>query len=238
MILKRKPAKLSCVLVALAGSCFAGEYAVLSTGFRIHADRHEAEGPVVRLYANGGVTEIPAALITRFETEEEIAKPAANQPQVAAPPASPKELINAAATSNGLPPGLVYSLVAAESGFRVEAVSHKGAIGLMQLMPATAHAYGADPADPKQNVAAGTQYLRDLLLKYQHDDHQVSRALAAYNAGPGAVDRYHGVPPYRETRAYIERVLRRYEKDQPKKVGKPIPASVDQRIPGRSSPPE
>jgi soluble lytic murein transglycosylase-like protein len=61
-------------------------------------------------------------------------------------------------------------------------------------------------------VEAGTRYLRDLLLKYQHSDHQVSRALAAYNAGPGAVDRHHGVPPYRETLAYVGRVLRKYEK--------------------------
>jgi soluble lytic murein transglycosylase-like protein len=110
-----------------------------------------------------------------------------------------------------LPADFVRSVVAAESGFRVNAVSDKGAIGLMQLMPATARDYGADPHDPQQNVEAGTQYLRDLLWKYRNDDHQVSRALAAYNAGPGAVDRYHGIPPYRETLAYVERVLRKYQ---------------------------
>jgi soluble lytic murein transglycosylase-like protein len=103
-------------------------------------------------------------------------------------------------------------VVAAESGFRTNALSNKGAIGLMQLMPATAREYGANPQDPKQNVEAGTRYLRDLLWKYRNDDHQVSRALAAYNAGPGAVDRYHGIPPYRETLAYVERVLRKYAK--------------------------
>ncbi len=101
------------------------------------------------------------------------------------------------------------SVVAVESGYRSDARSRKGAIGLMQLMPATARAYGADPADPKQNVEAGTRYLRDLLVKY---DGRVSHALAAYNAGPGAVDRYHGVPPYRETLDYIARVIRKYEK--------------------------
>jgi len=227
MILEWRPAKLLCALAALAGSCFAGEYAILSTGFRIHADRHETDGAVVRLYANGGVTEVPAANITRFEAEEAMTPPAAKEAQTAEPAHSPEELVNAAATRNGLPPGLVHSLVAAESAYRVDAVSRRGAIGLMQLMPDTARAYGADPTDPKQNVAAGAQYLRDLLLKYQYDDHQVSRALAAYNAGPGAVDRYHGVPPYRETRAYIERVLRRYEKTQPKQAGKAIPPSVD-----------
>jgi soluble lytic murein transglycosylase-like protein len=103
-------------------------------------------------------------------------------------------------------------VVAVESGFRTNAVSSKGAIGLMQLMPATAREYGANPNDPEQNVEAGTQYLRDLLWKYRNDPHQVSRALAAYNAGPGAVDRYHGIPPYRETLAYVESVLRKYAK--------------------------
>jgi soluble lytic murein transglycosylase-like protein len=71
----------------------------------------------------------------------------------------------------------------------------------------------ADPNNPAQNVAAGAMYLRELLLKYQNSDHQVSQALAAYNAGPGAVDKYKGVPPYSETRAYVQRVISRYNKD-------------------------
>jgi len=79
----------------------------------------------------------------------------------------------------------------------------------MQLMPATAKAYGADPHDPSQNVEAGAAYLRELLIKYDGD---ARRALAAYNAGPGAVDKYNGVPPYAETQTYIERVLRGYKK--------------------------
>jgi soluble lytic murein transglycosylase-like protein len=197
------------VLIAFSGSCFAGEYAVLSSGFRIHADRHETEGGIVRLYANGGVTEVPAAQVTGFEAEEVV--------PVTPPPAAlhvptPEELVTAAAKRNGLPPEFVKSVVAAESAFRADALSPKGARGLMQLMPATAREYGADATDPRQNVEAGTQYLRDLLLKYQHDEHQVIRALAAYNAGPGTVDRYHGVPPYQETLAYITRVLRKYAK--------------------------
>jgi soluble lytic murein transglycosylase-like protein len=101
----------------------------------------------------------------------------------------------------------VHSVVAAESAYRPDAVSPKGAIGLMQLMPATAKAYGVDPHDPEQNVDAGTRYLRDLLLKY---DHGVFSALAAYNAGPGAVAKYNGVPPYRETQAYVNRIYRSY----------------------------
>jgi len=99
--------------------------------------------------------------------------------------------------------------VAVESGYQAKAVSPKGAIGLMQLMPATARELGADPNDPEQNVDAGTRYLRDLLLKY---DNHAYHALAAYNAGPGAVDKYHGVPPYRETQNYILNVLRHWQK--------------------------
>jgi hypothetical protein len=196
------------VLAALSGSCFAGEYAVLASGFRLHADRHETDGSMVRLYANGGVTEIPAPQITGFEPDE--VAPLAPPPVLQVP--RTEDLIADAAKRNGLPVEFVKSVVAAESAFRADAVSPKGAIGLMQLMPATAREYGAEASDPRQNIEAGTQYLRDLLLKYQHDDHQVLRALAAYNAGPGAVDRYHGVPPYRETIEYITRVLRKYAK--------------------------
>jgi soluble lytic murein transglycosylase-like protein len=212
MILEPKAAQILAALAMLAPSCFAGEYAVLSTGFRIHADRHETEGAIVRLYANGGVTELPAQQIAGFETDGESPKPAADPAKIAPAVPSPEELVTAAAVRNGLPPEFVHSVVSAESAYRSNAVSRKGAIGLMQLMPATASEYGADPTDPSQNVEAGTRYLRDLLLKYQNSDHQVSRALAAYNAGPGAVDRHHGVPPYRETLAYVGRVLRKYEK--------------------------
>jgi hypothetical protein len=197
-------------LLALAGPCFGGEYAVLASGFRIHADRHENAGALVRLYSNGGLTELPASQVVRFEQEESAAT--GQPPTTVTQPPSADQLITDAARRQGLPPDFVKSVVAVESGFRADAVSPKGAIGLMQLMPATARQYGADPADPRQNVEAGTKYLRDLLLKYRRDDHQVIRALAAYNAGPGAVERYHGVPPYRETLNYIARVLRRYEK--------------------------
>lgn len=196
------------VWTVLSGSCFAGEYAVLGSGFRLHADRHETDGSIIRLYANGGVTEIPSSQITAFEADE--VAPPAPTPVLQVP--RTEDLIADAAKRNGLPVEFVKSVVAAESAFRSDAVSPKGAIGLMQLMPATAREYGAEASDPRQNVEAGTQYLRDLLLKYQHDDHQVLRALAAYNAGPGTVARYHGVPPYRETIDYITRVLRKYAK--------------------------
>ena len=78
----------------------------------------------------------------------------------------------------------------------------------MQLMPATAQSYGANPYDPSQNVEAGAAYLRELLIKYNGDPRL---ALAAYNAGPGAVARYNGVPPYAETQTYVERVMRKYK---------------------------
>src|SRR6202035_663862 len=99
--------------------------------------------------------------------------------------------------------------VKAESGYNTAALSPKGAIGLMQLMPGTAQVFNADPHDPAQNVEAGAAYLRELLIKYDGD---ARRALAAYNAGPGAVDKYNGVPPYAETQTYIERVLRNYKR--------------------------
>jgi soluble lytic murein transglycosylase-like protein len=95
--------------------------------------------------------------------------------------------------------------MAAESGFAPNAVSPKGAVGLMQLMPATAQILGADPRDPAQNVDAGARYLRDLLVKYNGG---LWHALAAYNAGPGAVDKYGAIPPYRETIEYINRIAR------------------------------
>ena len=105
----------------------------------------------------------------------------------------------------------------AESAFRAAAVSPKGAVGLMQLMPETARILGIDPRNPKQNADGGAHYLRDLLAKYEKDPDQVVLALAAYNAGPAAVDRYHGVPPYRETREYIVRVLRNWDRQDGRK---------------------
>jgi len=103
---------------------------------------------------------------------------------------------------------LVESLIEMESSFDPRAVSHAGAMGLMQLMPAVARRYGVqDPLDAAQNVDAGVRHLRGLLLRYGGD---IERALAAYNAGAGAVDRYDGVPPYPETRLYVFRVLYRY----------------------------
>lgn len=119
-----------------------------------------------------------------------------------------EDIVRQAAAANGVDPNLVDAIVVNESGFNPEATSGAGAQGLMQLMPATAAALGVDnPYDPVQNIGAGTRYLRQLLDRFGGD---VRLAVAAYNAGPGAVDQYGGVPPYAETRRYVERVLERY----------------------------
>jgi soluble lytic murein transglycosylase-like protein len=119
-------------------------------------------------------------------------------------------LIEAAARSNRVEPSLVRAVMVAESGCDPNATSKRGARGLMQLMPAMARQYGVrNVLDPEQNIQAGTHYLRDLLDYYQND---LERVLAAYNAGPAAVDQYGGaIPPFRETLAYVPRVLRIYQ---------------------------
>jgi soluble lytic murein transglycosylase-like protein len=120
-----------------------------------------------------------------------------------------KAMLREAARRSGLPPEFVESVARVESGLRQDAVSPKGAIGVMQLMPGTAKTLGADPHDAAQNIDAGTRLLRELLLKYDGD---VIKALAAYNAGEGAVERYQGMPPYNETRWYVKKVIDGYQK--------------------------
>jgi soluble lytic murein transglycosylase-like protein len=123
-------------------------------------------------------------------------------------PATLDSLVNNASEADGVPAGLVRAVVMAESAGNPSAISVAGAEGLMQLMPGTSAGCGiADPFDPTENVKCGTGYLHSLLHHYRNN---VKLAVAAYNAGPGAVDRYHGVPPYAETRAYVTRVLNAY----------------------------
>lgn len=119
-------------------------------------------------------------------------------------------LIASAATANRLRPALVHAVVRAESAYRSDAVSSKGAVGLMQLMPATAERYGVtDRRDPAQNLRGGTEYLRDLLQMFDND---LQLALAAYNAGENAVIKYgRQIPPYDETQNYVRKVIRFYQ---------------------------
>jgi soluble lytic murein transglycosylase-like protein len=199
------------ILLLAAANAFAGEYAILASGATMRADRHEDRGASVRLYMNGGYVDVPADAIVRFEPEY-VPQPKPT-PQQQATQASLEDLITEAAERWHLPRAFLDAVVRAESGYRTDAVSPKGALGLMQLMPGTARMLGADPKDPKQNVEAGARYLSDLLRKYLRDPYQVRKAVAAYNAGSAAVDRYHGVPPYDETVRYVDRVVKQWRRN-------------------------
>jgi soluble lytic murein transglycosylase-like protein len=202
--------------VTLAGAAQAGEFAVLTTGFRIQAERHEINGDRVRLYTSGGGTmEIPSNVIARFEPDGRVPEPPP------APPHSrqrsnrkPRKRSTKSSPSSpriGLPAALVHSVIAAESAYDPNAVSSKGAVGLMQLMPATAQDLAvSDRTDPGQNVRGGTTYLRQLLERYRESPDSLLLALAAYNAGPGRVDQYRGLPPFNETRLFVRRVLDKF----------------------------
>ncbi|HEY5258767.1 MAG TPA: lytic transglycosylase domain-containing protein [Candidatus Baltobacteraceae bacterium] len=123
-------------------------------------------------------------------------------------PAQIDSLVSAQADAQGVSRNLVRAILMAESAGDPNAISSAGAQGLMQLMPGTSAGCGiGNPFDPQENVACGTSYLHGLLARYHQN---VTKAVAAYNAGPGAVDEYHGVPPYAETQAYVARVLTAY----------------------------
>jgi len=190
------------LLLCLATGGMAGEYAVFASGSRMHVDRHEREGANVRLYTGTGYIEISADQVRRIEPDG--AAPAVSAALPAARPASSaQQLADAAADKYGLPRKLVRSVMRAESNFQMRALSNKGAVGLMQLMPSTAQTLGVDPHDPAQNVEGGARYLRGLLEKYNGG---LWHALAAYNAGPGAVEKYNGVPPFGETINFINKI--------------------------------
>lgn len=164
------------------------------------------------------------ALVAPFAAESPITVCTANAQEHTAPgdPYCIDALIKEMAQKHRVPAEFVKSIVAAESNFNSDAVSPKGAIGLMQLMPDTAREWGADPKDPQQNIEAGTRYLQFLIERYHKRPKALLCAIAAYNAGPAVVDRYHGVPPFRETRGYVARVLsflRRFRREALQKPG-------------------
>jgi len=184
----------------------------LRNGFAIRHYSSAVVGDKTRLYlsrdSENSYAEVPTAEITGIEPEQ-IALPAAS----AVPEAKPRpipELITTAATNTNIDPDFLASVIRAESDFNPHARSPKGAQGLMQLMPQTAAKLGVRNAyDPEANVNGGSEYLRQLLAQY-HGDAQ--KALAAYNAGPQRVQQYKGVPPYRETRTYVARVINEYNR--------------------------
>ncbi len=121
------------------------------------------------------------------------------------------DYVGVVAARHGMPKNLVLAVIAVESQFDPLAVSSRGALGLMQLMPATAQILGvSDPFDPRENIDAGVRHLRALMDRFDND---LPLALAAYNAGAGAVVRHRGIPPYRETRQYVSRILRRLDRE-------------------------
>ena len=208
--------RLAVVVGMCAASLCAGEYAVLTSGFRLDAEGHERVGDRVRLFQkDGNFIELPSSVIVRFEKrDEKPARPATKESarqDVADSPEDIRKLIDVVAERHRLPAPLVHSVVEAESAYDPEAVSPKGAVGLMQLMPETADDLAVeDRTDPAQNVSGGTRYLKGLLERYSESPDQLLRALAAYNAGPEKVDHYDGLPPYNETRLFVRRVMQRF----------------------------
>ena len=183
----------------------AKELVYLVSGFTLEIESHLQQDATILCQTSTGTLQLNAGDIARIEPLPDAA--IAPLPAEIAAPA--RDVLKEAAADQGLPPELLRSVAKIESGFHQDAISPKGAIGLMQLMPRTAAALGVQPTRAEENAQGGAKYLRDLLLRYHYDS---ALALAAYNAGPDAVDRYHGVPPYAETRQYVWKVLREYER--------------------------
>jgi hypothetical protein len=190
-----------------------GDIALLTNGtmFKIKSHRVVGETVVLEL-KDGGEVGAAAELVRGFVPDEVVEEIVAEA--IAAPATRDlRTRIVEAALRHGLDPELVLAVVAVESNFQAAAVSPKGAQGLMQLMPRTAAQLGVrDAFDPEQNLDGGARHLRALVDLYRGD---LRRALAAYNAGAGAVQRYGGVPPYRETRAYVDKILGRVARARP-----------------------
>ena len=180
------------------------DYLVLRSGARLNVSAYQLLGDRYRIQVNGGSAEIAAAEVVAIEPEEIFA----TAPRLPLTQAPFGELIQSASQKYAVDADLLFSVIAAESNFNSKAVSRRGARGLMQLLPATATQLGVkDIFDPAQNIDAGTRYLRDLMARYQGN---LVLTLAAYNAGPGAVQRYGRVPPYNETVSYVRAIRKTY----------------------------
>lgn len=197
--------------LTMAAPAARADYAVLRSGQRLHIAGYERVGDSVRLAVTGGAIEMAASDLAAVEPEDTF------QPlPLASSHASYGNLIRVAAQKHGVDERLITRVIAVESNFNPKAVSRKRALGLMQLLPQTAARYAVlDVFDPAQNIDAGTRYLKDLLERYRGN---LPLALAAYNAGPEAVDRYGGVPPFLETQNYVRRITTRLTPEMPRVV--------------------
>jgi hypothetical protein len=208
------------ILLGVAGlsrPAHAGERVTLSNGFEMRCDHHAQVGPQVRLYLGPGEGSYIELKPEEIAGVEHVADPPPGKPvpssaaqETKLSPADLHEMLSAAGQQHNLDVDLLASVVKAESNGNARAVSRAGARGLMQLMPKTAGDHGVDDSfRPDENVRGGTEYLDELLARY-HDN--LALALAAYNAGPAAVDKYHGIPPYHETQVYVARVIHEFNR--------------------------
>lgn len=206
-----------CGFAALSRPAHAGERVTLSNGFEMRCDHHALVGSQIRLYLSPGEGSYIALKPGDIAGVEHVADSPPEKPasggaaqETKLSPADLHEMLAAAGQQHNLDVDLLASVVKAESNGDSRATSRAGARGLMQLMPKTASDHGVgDSFRPEENVRGGTEYLDELLARY-HDN--LALALAAYNAGPAAVDRYHGVPPYHETRVYVARVIHEFNR--------------------------
>jgi soluble lytic murein transglycosylase-like protein len=208
------------IATAAFGAAFAhaAEHITLTNGFDLICDHRAIVDGRIRLFMDSGSTNFIEVNPTQIASSEFVtlpdatpaANPAPQKPEEKLSDAELHQLLTNAGAAHDLDVDLLASVVREESNGYTRAVSRAGAQGLMQLMPGTAATLGVgDAFAPGENISGGTAYL-DILLKRYHDN--LALALAAYNAGPGAVDRFHGIPPYRETQLYVARVIHEFNR--------------------------
>lgn len=213
---------LVCVLAAALAPARAAERVTLANGFSLTCNHHESVEGRIRLYPGADAESYIEFQPADIATIEIVPDPPAPPPAPATPalkepartakltPADLHQMLSTAGQAHNLDVDLLASVVKEESGGNARARSRAGAQGLMQLMPATAAELGVeDSFRPDQNVEGGSAYLDALLTRYHNN---LAVALAAYNAGPAAVDKYHGIPPYHETRVYVARVIHEFNR--------------------------